>query len=87
METDYVFWDSLEEDIQTFFKKSRFRFMFFLKKKQMPRIRLQMLLFVIFLVYFTVSEDQEQPVDLRVAIVVLDVRVIILSRIKSMRVD
>lgn len=88
METDYVFWDSLEEDIQTFFKKSRFRFMFFLKKKkQMLRIRLQMLLFVIFLVYFTVSEDQEQPVDLRVAIVVLDVRVIILSRIKSMRVD
>lgn len=46
-----------------------------------------MLLFVIFLIYFTASEDQEQPVNLRVAIVVLGVRVIILSRIKSMRVD
>lgn len=46
-----------------------------------------MLLVVIFLIYFTASENQEQPVDLRVAIVVLGVRVIILSRIKSMRVD
>lgn len=70
-----------------FLKKVDLDLCFFKKKKQMPRIRLQMLLFVIFLVYFTVSEDQEQPVDLRVAIVVLDVRVIILSRIKSMRVD
>ena len=46
-----------------------------------------MLLFVIFLIYFTASENQEQPVDLRVAIVVLGVRVIILSRIKSIYID
>ena len=70
-----------------FLKKVDLDLCCFFLKKQMPRIRLQMLLFVIFLIYFTASEDQEQPVDLKVAIVVLGVRVIILSRIKSMRVD